>query len=507
MGSDAPKGSKEVSEQDLIYPEHPFPPYTHSSIRIVPSLFMKENKDDYQSYYNQGTKIGDGGFATVKKVEHYQTKIIRAIKTLDLKQKGNSLQTCLNEIEINKNLDHPYIVQTYEYYLQNDSLSIVQEYIDKGDLFALIQKKKKFSEPVACQIITQIASAIKYLHDNYYVHRDIKPENVLIVDDQNIKIKLIDFGTCQKLQGHKTCNDKIGTPSFMPPEMIQGQPYDYKCDVWSLGIILVMMLTGSKPFKAIDNEELFEEITKVELKVKDEQWNGISEEAKYLAWKMLKKDPTKRFTINAVLESDWIKKYNTEFKSKINPQSIKGVNTFIENIKKFNIQNKMQLLALYFIFHSNLNLSSPEIKEIEKLFVKFDEDLDGRLSKAEFTKGLSLLISDKAEVDKLTNKIFGCFEDKNNPCPFISYETFLLICAEKKSLLTPQNIQNAFKFFDRRMKAKISDEDLMEILKKGNFGMDFEINAFNNFCKEIGVTKENALTLVKYNQLLKDITV
>ncbi len=294
----------------------------------------------------------------------------------------------------------------------------------------------------------------------------------------------------------------------MPPEMVLGNPYDYKCDVWSLGIISYMLLTGNKPFKSADREELELEIVKKELKMNDDSFEGISEKAKFAVWKMLKKDPNKRFTINAVLECDWIKKQNADMRNRIgNQERINGIDNFINNIKKFKCKNKMELLILFQVFHSNINLNLPQVKEMNKLFKKIDEDLDGRLSKTDLTNGLSLYIKDKHEVDIIINDLLTIFDDKNNPCPFLSYESFLMICSDKQSYATLKNLQDAFKFFDRKAKAKITVDDLKEILMKGNFGLDFDKYVFENFCKEVGVSADNPIGITKYNQIIKDLAI
>jgi calcium-dependent protein kinase len=168
-------------------------------------------------------------------------------------------------------LDHPNIEKIYEYYeKENDNINIVMELIDGEELFSKLMKEKHFSEENAAKIMYQIFSSIKFCHDNGIIHRDIKAENIIVQDEQNLFVKLIDFGSCEILTSNKlTSTYKVGSPSYIAPEILNGEEYDYSCDIWSLGVLLYYLLCGNKPFTGNTEEEIYKAIKTSDLKFKD----------------------------------------------------------------------------------------------------------------------------------------------------------------------------------------------------------------------------------------------
>ncbi len=155
----------------------------------------------------------------------------------------------MNEIGILKEIDHPHVLNIIEYFEKNDNLYIVTEYLDGGELFEKIEECNNFSEIEAALIMKQILSAVSYMHKKNTCHRDLKPENIILEErgKDKLSLKIIDFGTSRKIGKDEKLRSKMGTPYYIAPEVLQLN-YDSKCDIWSCGVILYIILCGYPPF-------------------------------------------------------------------------------------------------------------------------------------------------------------------------------------------------------------------------------------------------------------------
>jgi calcium-dependent protein kinase len=159
-------------------------------------------------------------------------------------------------MSILKQLDHPNILKLLEIYDWRNYYYLITEMCDGGELFDKIRALRHFTEKDAAQVMKSILSAVVYMHKLGIVHRDLKPENMLYVDKSpTSNIKLIDFGTARKIQSGKKLTKPIGTAYYIAPEVIN-KDYDEKCDVWSCGVILYILLCGYPPFRGVSENEI-----------------------------------------------------------------------------------------------------------------------------------------------------------------------------------------------------------------------------------------------------------
>jgi len=170
-------------------------------------------------------------------------------------------QNFQDEILILSKLDHPNILKLYEVYSDDKRYYIVTELCKGGELFDEIAKKGVYSEKQAAGIIKQILLAVSYFHEMGIVHRDIKPENVLIDKEQNNCLKIIDFGNSVKKGDNELLTTTHGTSYYIAPEVLKKQ-YNERCDVWSVGVILYILLSGKPPFDGKDDQAICEEVKK-----------------------------------------------------------------------------------------------------------------------------------------------------------------------------------------------------------------------------------------------------
>ena len=162
------------------------------------------------------------------------------------KKKANR-DKLIAEILIMMKTDHPNINKLYEVYEWNRQYILIMDLCEGGDLFHMLKKEKGFSERRVAEIMKQILAGVVYLHKNKIVHRDLKPENLLYDIDSKL-VKISDFGTGIEISNlDSKMNQLVGSPLYIAPEVITGN-YDIKCDVWSCGVILYIMLCGVPPF-------------------------------------------------------------------------------------------------------------------------------------------------------------------------------------------------------------------------------------------------------------------
>jgi len=174
-------------------------------------------------------------------------------------------------------VDHPNIVKFYETYKDQKHYHIVMEYCDGGELFQQVISNGKYNETQAISIVKQILSALRHLHDKNIAHRDLKPENIIFEsrDPDNLSIKMIDFGLSKLVRGQKEMITKLGTPYYVSPEVLEGK-YDKQCDMWAVGVITYILLSGIPPFNGKNEIEVFNKIRCCDFEFPSKYFDKIS---------------------------------------------------------------------------------------------------------------------------------------------------------------------------------------------------------------------------------------
>ena len=199
--------------------------------------------------------IGQGSFGIVSKAINIHDGTTVAIKTIKKVQPTLNIDAIKKEIRIMKLVKHKHIIKLIDVYENKAMIYIVMEYMSGGDLYTkYCTKKECFSEAKVKRIFTQIAGATKYMQDLGIIHRDLKLENILFENENaDSNVKIADFGL-SALQGpYQEVTDVLGTLHYTAPEIIARKPYDYSVDIWSLGVILYVLVTGSYPFDSISS--------------------------------------------------------------------------------------------------------------------------------------------------------------------------------------------------------------------------------------------------------------
>ena len=319
--------------------QSPFSHVTTAESKISPSRSNQPRR--VEQFYDIREVLGNGTVGEVRRAIHRRTGEECAVKIISLggRNRGVKLSkeasaTLEAEASILQALDHPYIVKLHDVYVAPGvAIYLVMELLHGGDLFDRIVQKGNYSESEARKVMRRLLNAVYYLHEEQnVVHRDLKPENILVVNRQSdIEIKLTDFGLAKSVteDGLKTF---CGTPQYFAPEVLRRRhtvagrgrygAYEFAClyhiykeiftqnsisgkeaDMWSIGVILYILLSGAPPF---DVSHGFDEVAEAKIEFPDDRWRGISNQAKNLVKKLLIADPSMRISVKDACTHDWI---------------------------------------------------------------------------------------------------------------------------------------------------------------------------------------------------------
>ena len=286
-----------------------------------------------------GPVLGSGVSGIVRLVVHRTTGVKYAVKCLELGliNTEEGLRQLRDEIFIMCQLDHPNIVRVEEVYEAENEIYIVQELCLGGDLFDRLDEQPDFhyTEAQCAKLVKQMLSAVRYLHSKGIIHRDLKLENFLFSSsDATSELRMIDFGLSKHFVVGDCQTQKVGTPYTVAPEIIKGS-YDEKCDIWALGVITYLLLSGETPFGGLDQEHplvVKENIlrSKVVFEPPD-VWDHVSEEGKFFVKSLLNPDPAQRPTAKKTQRCGWIQVYAKKDANEghqLNPKTVSALMTF-----------------------------------------------------------------------------------------------------------------------------------------------------------------------------------
>jgi calcium-dependent protein kinase len=381
-------------------------------------------------------------------------------------------------------------MQIFEIFEDKINIYIVSEYCNGGELFDIISQKGSFTEKEACIIMKQLFSGICYCHQKGIVHRDLKPENILMEDKSgDLSLKIIDWGCAKTIKNKERLHQADGTAYYIAPEVLKND-YDEKCDVWSCGIIFYILLCGYPPFNGDTDEEIFQGILREDVVFPEEEWDSVSDEAKNLILKLLKKDPKKRISALDSLQDDWFK--INEEKTTSDKNLAKNV---LSNMKKFKKDRKLEKATIAFII--NQLVLKDERNELEKQFKEWDTNGDGVLSKEEIINGYRKTYGHVDE-NEIENMIRSIDLDGNG---VIDYNEFLACSMHKDKILRDENIELCFKAFDLDHSGKISLDEIIAIFKKGGNNKDLE--SFKKMIKEADENGDGEISLDEFKEIMK----
>ncbi|XP_041444320.1 death-associated protein kinase 2 isoform X2 [Xenopus laevis] len=298
-----------------------------------------------EDFYDIADELGSGQFAIVKRCRERKTGIDYAAKFIKKRQspasrRGVTREEIEREVDILKGIQHPNIITLQDVYENKTDVVLVLELVSGGELFDFLAQKESLSEEEATRFIKQILEGVNYLHTRKIAHFDLKPENIMLLDKTIAMpyIKLIDFGLAHAIEDGVEFKNIFGTPEFVAPEIVNYEPLGLAADMWSIGVITYILLSGASPFLGENKQETLSNITAVNYEFDEEFFSHTSNLAKDFIRRLLVKDTRKRLSILDALRHPWI---TPRDKSQIMVRKRSLIN--LENFKKQYARRRWKL--------------------------------------------------------------------------------------------------------------------------------------------------------------------
>ncbi|XP_039540014.1 myosin light chain kinase 2, skeletal/cardiac muscle-like isoform X2 [Pimephales promelas] len=297
------KESYEDEDDDHFFIDCTPPPPAPFKHRVVSA---KPNQINNFYTINRQEVLGGGRFGQVHRCMENSSGLTLAAKIIKAKSQKEK-DVVKNEIQVMNQLDHANLIQLYAAYESRNDIILVLEYVDGGELFdRIIDENYKLMELDTVMFIRQICEGLRYMHKMYILHLDLKPENILCVSRVTNKVKIIDFGLARKYQPREKLRVNFGTPEFLSPEVVNYDYVSFNTDMWSLGVITYMLLSGLSPFLGDNENETLNNILACQWNFEEEEFLEVSPEAKDFISKLLVVDKSWRIGATEALKHPWL---------------------------------------------------------------------------------------------------------------------------------------------------------------------------------------------------------
>ncbi|XP_045066840.1 myosin light chain kinase, smooth muscle isoform X2 [Coregonus clupeaformis] len=297
--------SEPSEESQLIKMEQKAEPQEEESPRTYEDVTI-DSTHKVTDHYNVLEKLGVGKFGQVFKLTHKETGRVCAGKFYK-GRRAKEREAARKEIKLMNYLHHPKLVQCLGAYDLKPEMVMVMEFIAGGELFErIVDDSFVHTEPASVRYMQQIVEGIGYMHQQHIVHLDLKPENIVCVDHTGTRIKIIDFGLASKLDPSTPLKVMHGTPEFVAPEVIGYETVSLATDMWSIGVICYILLSGESPFQGNSEAETLALVTGAQWEFDEESFEEITDQAKDFISSLLNKEPRRRISCEEALVHSWI---------------------------------------------------------------------------------------------------------------------------------------------------------------------------------------------------------
>eukprot|EP01055_Gregarina_sp_Pseudo9_P005956 Gregarina_sp_Pseudo_9__5955@NODE_966_length_2022_cov_26_031266_g906_i0_p1_GENE_NODE_966_length_2022_cov_26_031266_g906_i0NODE_966_length_2022_cov_26_031266_g906_i0_p1_ORF_typecomplete_len628_score125_68Pkinase/PF00069_25/8_1e66Pkinase_Tyr/PF07714_17/2_1e45EFhand_7/PF13499_6/7_1e06EFhand_7/PF13499_6/6_1e09EFhand_7/PF13499_6/7_4e09EFhand_8/PF13833_6/0_15EFhand_8/PF13833_6/1_3EFhand_8/PF13833_6/2_9EFhand_8/PF13833_6/0_047EFhand_8/PF13833_6/2_9e03EFhand_8/PF13833_6/5_1e06EFhand_1/PF00036_32/0_83EFha len=397
-----------------------YPPPMHDirSTLFVPMVPLGRSQE-LRQWIKFDRRLGSGAFGEVYRVTDKRVNVERACKLINKGRVQVPLEQVHEEIEILKSVDHPNVIKIYEIFEDPNSVYILQELCNGGELLSTLLidegRAKIHDEFFVRKIMNELFDGLSHIHSKRIMHKDLKPENILFANKSpDSPIKIIDFGLGEIFRGHTEVTDVLrGSAIYMAPEAFQDGQLCLKSDVWSAGCIMFNLLTGKFPFDAEDLPRFREVVIKAELDL-NKSCSHVSEEARSLMRAIFQKDPRDRCSATAALRYPW-------FKETATLSSVNLSKSICANMKNYSKRNGLHNVFVN-MMAQQLSINNKKVSKIAEIFKELDKNKTGTLLPPDLQS--ALLRAGFAEWD--ANRVIQQLDLRGEGR--ISYTEFLAAC-------------------------------------------------------------------------------
>ncbi len=402
------------------------------------------------------TELGTGTYGRVMKVNHRGTGKFYAVKAINVTRlEPKQVSKLYAEISIMREMDHPHIVRLREVFYTKLQICIVMDLCKGGELFNLVTENpgECATEAEIAQAVRRMMGAIHYLHKHRIVHRDLKLENWLLETPGDLSsIKLIDFGLSKHFADEEHMHQAVGSTYYVAPEVLLGN-YTEKCDLWSMGVITYMMLSGSPPFWGNNDQQIRNRIIRGQYTTSDKVFKNVSKGGKDFIAMLLKLDPSSRPDAGKALRHSWLMKNASNeahaAKGRLMPKSDLSV-----GLKKYSQFSQFRRTILNVVAR---NLPPAELKVLRDTFQSIDVDNSGSLTIDDLHKALRGHLSESEIKDIWKNlSVSGLGE--------LDYNEFIAATMWMRLQLDEERLHEAFEAFDDEGKGFLTMEDVERVI-------------------------------------------
>ncbi|GMI89081.1 calcium-dependent protein kinase 17 [Hibiscus trionum] len=420
--------------------------------------------EDIKSTYNIGKELGRGQFGVTRLCTNKTTGERFACKTIAKRKLANKedIEDVKREVQIMHHLTgQPSIVELKGAYEDKHSVHLVMELCAGGELFDRIIAKGHYTERAAASLLRTIVQIVHTCHSMGVIHRDLKPENFLLLSkEEDSPLKATDFGLSAFYKPGEEFKEIVGSAYYIAPEVLK-RKYGPEADIWSIGVILYILLSGTPPFYAESENGIFNAILRGHMDFNCDPWPKISSQAKDVVKRMLNSDPKKRLTASQVLSHPWIKEDGEA------PDTLLD-NAVLNRLKQFKAMNQFKKVALRVIAGC---LSEEEIMGLKEMFKGMDTDNSGTITLEELKQGLAKQGTKLSEYE--VQQLMEAADADGNGT--IDYDEFITATMHMNRMDREDHLYHAFQHFDKDNSGYITTEELDQALREYEMHDDRDI--------------------------------
>eukprot|EP00941_MAST-03F_sp_MAST-3F-sp1_P005936 g5936.t1 len=471
-------------------------------------MWTRCKKGNIYDHYSVLETLGRGMTGDVVLIEHNRTKSQFACKKVKKNHyKQNLVVELRREISVLMTLDHPNVIKLYETWEDPDTIFLILEVARGGELYENLTSQKDgghYTEKRAGELFLMMVKAIAYCHEHGVAHRDLKLENFVFSrggsELDTSPLKLIDFGLSKKYgkrgqtengTGIARMKSLVGTPYYIAPEILKRKPnYSSKADVWSLGVILYMMLSGRPPFdsKQGDTAGIFRAVKLGKPSFEGVAWENISDEGKSLCRALLQTNPKKRLSAHDALKHPWVERSKLYAK----PLDAEGV---ARALRSFVCFPKLKQTVIDII---SFTMSESEVTALRNNFVQMDVDRTGKVTFNEFQAAL-----ESSNMKFTHEEVKSMFQSLDrNQTGSLDYSEFLAATLQSSAYLEETRLREAFNTLDVDNSGYITAENLLEVL-----GSKFSNSEVLQMIKEADILNNNKVSWDEFITLMRQDSV